>query len=224
MPVQMPLDAMTAEELLEVCTLQTPSKNSDPGPVSKLLGWLDIEASLSITEKKEVFQVISEFADVFALTPAELGHTEQVQHIIDTGDYPLIKQLPHQTSFALRKLTEEMIANIVEEGIVKPSSSPWASPVVLVAKKDSSIGFCVDYHWLNSITRKDTYPLPRVDDSLDLLAQTSHFNTLNLVSGHWQVGKETSSQPQLHFLLTQVYMNSQLCHLDCVMPWQLFKG
>ena len=88
MPVQMPLDAVTAEELSEVCTLQTPSKNSDPGWVSELLGQLDIEASLSITEKEEVCQVISEFAGVFALTLAELGHIEQVQHIIDTGDYP----------------------------------------------------------------------------------------------------------------------------------------
>ena len=75
-PVQMPLDAVTADKLSEVCTLQPPSKISVPGRVSELLEQLDIEASLSITENKEVCQVISEFADVFALTPGELGHME----------------------------------------------------------------------------------------------------------------------------------------------------
>ena len=194
-PVQMSLDVATAEELSEVCTLQIPSKTSDPGRVSELLGQLD----MSITEKEEVYQVISEFADVFALTQAELGHMEQVQYIIDTGDHPPIKQLPYRTPFALRKLTEEMIAKMLEQGIVKPSSSPWAGPVVLVSKKDGSMRFCVDYRRLNSITRMDTYPLPRVDDSLDLLAQTSHFSTLDLASGYWQVGMEASSQPKTAF-------------------------
>ena len=92
-----------------------------------------------------------------------------------------------------------MIAKMLEQGIVKPSSSPWASPVVLVAKKDGSMRFCEDYRRLNSITRMDTYPLPRVDDSLDLLAQTSHFSTLDLASGYWQVGMEASSQPKTAF-------------------------
>ena len=92
-----------------------------------------------------------------------------------------------------------MTAKMLEQGIVKPSGSPWASPVVLVAKKDSSMRFCVDYCRLNSITRMDTYPLPQVDDSLDLLSQTSHFSTLDLASGYWQVGMEASSQSKTAF-------------------------
>ena len=99
----------------------------------------------------------------------------------------------------MRKLTEEMIAKMLEQGIVKPSGSSWASPVVLVTKKDSSMRFCVDYRRLNSITMMDTYPLPQVDDSLDLLAQTSYFSTLDLASGYWQVSMEASSHQKTAF-------------------------
>ena len=92
-----------------------------------------------------------------------------------------------------------MIAKMLEQKVITPSSSPWASPVVLVAKKDGSTRFCVDYRRLNSITRMDIYPLPRIDDTLDLLAKTKFFSTLDLASGYWQVGMEASSQPKTAF-------------------------
>ena len=83
--------------------------------------------------------------------------------------------------------------------MIKDSNSLWASPVVLVAKKDGSTRFCVDYRCLNSITKLDTFPLPHVDDSLDLLAKTAYFSTLNLASGYWQVGMDPDSQPKTAF-------------------------
>lgn len=60
-----------------------------------------------------------------------------------------------------------MVSDMQKKGVVKPSNSPWASPIVLVPKKDGSLRFCVDFRRLNSITRKDVYPLPRVEDILD---------------------------------------------------------
>ena len=64
--------------------------------------------------------------------------------------------------------------------MVEPSSSPWASPIVLVQK------FCVDYRRLNSLTKLDVFPLPRIDDTLDLLAGKQYFTTLDLAAGYWQ--------------------------------------
>ena len=86
-----------------------------------------------------------------------------------------------------------------QQGIVKPSASPWASPVVLVRKKDGSTRFCVDYRRLNRVTKKNVYPLPRIDDILDTLAQAKYFTTLDLSAGYWQVELDPISQSKTAF-------------------------
>ena len=73
------------------------------------------------------------------------------------------------------------------QGLIEPSENPWACPIVLVRKKDRGLRFCVDCRALNNITRKDSYPLPRIDDTLDTLAGMNWLSALDLKSGYWQV-------------------------------------
>ena len=88
---------------------------------------------------------------------------------------------------------------MLKQGVITNANSPWASPVVLVEKRDRSTRFCVDYHKLNAITKLDSFPLPRVDDSLDLLANTTYFSSLDLASGYWQVEMAPDSQQKTAF-------------------------
>ena len=92
-----------------------------------------------------------------------------------------------------------MVDEMLDKGVIRPSQSPWASPVVLVAKKHGSLRFCVDYRKLNAVTKMDVFPLPRIDDALDMLAHTQYFTTLDLASGYWQVPMERQSQEKTAF-------------------------
>lgn len=76
---------------------------------------------------------------------------------------------------------------MAKNGVIRPSKSPWAAPVVLVPKKDGTTRFCIDYRKLNTITRKDSYPLPRIDDTLDLLGGSQYFTGLDLAGAYWQI-------------------------------------
>ena len=171
-----------------------------PERVEKVIQSLDLSTDdLSPEEVIQLRELISEFADVFALDDSELGCVDTVKHSIDTCDHPPIKQQPYRSPVIYRQRVSEMIDKMREQGVVQPSSSPWASPIVLVPKKDGSQRFCVDYRRLNAITRKDVYPLPRIEDILSALGEARYFSSLDLASGYWQVPLDDDAKQKSAF-------------------------
>ena len=176
-----------------------PSK-CDPSDQNETDVPLDLsDSTLTPPEKAQLLSLINEYRDNFATSPEELGRTGLVTHKIDTGDQPPIRQRPYRVSHQQRTIIEEHVTDMLNRGIIQPSVSPWASPVVLVKKKDNTDRFCVDFRRLNAVTRKDSYPLPRIDDALDALNGTRYFSTMDLMSGYWQVEMDPESREHTAF-------------------------
>ncbi len=133
-------------------------------------------------------QFLRKHAGVFAANDTDLGRTDLVQHNIDTGDALPIRQPPRRMPIAQQADCEVEIQSMLAKGVIERGQSPWASPVVLVRKKDGSLRFYVDYRRLNGVTKFDAYPLPRIDETLETLGGAKWFTTLDLISGYWQVG------------------------------------
>lgn len=94
---------------------------------------------------------------------------------------------------------KDQIKQTLEKGVIKESYSPWAGPTVLVRKKDGSIKICVDYRRLSALTRKDAYPLPRIEESQNALGRAKLFSTLDLVSGYWKVAMDPEDRQKTAF-------------------------
>ena len=126
-----------------------------------------------------LLQTLLPFSDVFE---ESLGHINVIQHKIDTGAALPIRQYPRCLPNAYRQETKNPVADMLRQGVTKPSSGPWASPIILVKKKDGQFRFCIDYRKSNAITKKD--PLPRADDLPDALNGAQYLSTLDLRSGY----------------------------------------
>jgi RNase H-like domain found in reverse transcriptase/Reverse transcriptase (RNA-dependent DNA polymerase)/Aspartyl protease/Zinc knuckle len=135
----------------------------------------------------------------FAFSSSQLGRTNAVRHRIYSGDAIPIKQRPYRHSPKEKKFLQEEVERMLEEEIISVSSSPWTSPVVLVKQKDKT-RICIDYRKLNTVTKKDNYPLPRIDDLLDMLKNSSWYTSLDLASGYWQVEMNPEDKEKTAFI------------------------
>ena len=133
-------------------------------------------------------KLLNTYSDVFSKDETDIGCTDLVLHEIpiNTGSKP-IKIPPRRLGAEKDAEVERQVQDLVRRGLIEPSESSWSAPTVLVKKRDGSWRLCIDYRQLNSITKKDAYPLPRIDDSIDALSGSTYFSTLDLVSGYWQV-------------------------------------
>ena len=131
------------------------------------------------------------------------GHTTSVQHEILISDARLVRCGSRRLAPVGLCTEQTCVKEMLLGGQIEPSDSPWASPVVLVTKKDRSTRFCVDYRRLNSLIIKDAYPLPHIDDSLRLLGNQQWFSTMDLASGYRQVAMSVEAKRKAAFVTNE---------------------
>lgn len=124
---------------------------------------------------------------MFAVCDEDLGFPDQVEHEIPLVDETPVSQPYRRIPPNQYQEVREHISVLLRKGVIQESSSSYASPVVLVRKSDGSLRLCVDYRQLNLKTRRDAFPLPRIDESLDALSGAKFFSTIDLASGYHQV-------------------------------------
>lgn len=146
---------------------------------------------VDIDDKAKIKGLLYRFKDLFFVEGQEIGCTSHVKHSIPTGDALPIKRPPYRVPYALRPVMEEHINDMCKKGIIRPSSSPWNSACLLVPKRSldgkPKFRFCTDFRALNAVTKKDSYPLPLISDTLDMLGNAKYFTTLDLAAGYHQV-------------------------------------
>ena len=195
-----PLEVLDGVNMVEPALDANPPSRSpkDVGKaVEELMG--DI-SGLSREEHAKLKRILHQFADVISIGDGDLGHTNVLRHKIDTGDALPVHQPARRLPFNQRDMVQKMLQGMLRQGIVEPSGGAWASPIVLVKNKDGSFRFCVDFRRLNSVTKKDVHPLPRIDDALDTLAGSRWFSTLDLASCYWQVEMDPADREKTAFI------------------------
>ncbi len=155
----------------------------------------------SARDKAKIRRLINEYSDIFVQSDMDLGMAHGVKHSIDVGQARPVRQRPRRLPHVKQEEADHQLKGMLGKGIVEPSTSPWASPIVLVTKKDGTMRFCVDYRRLNDVTVKDAYPLPRIDDSLRSLSGAKYFCVMDMASGYWQVELDESAREKSAFVV-----------------------
>ena len=158
------------------------------------------DVTLPEVEDKTLRQLLEEYKDLFRNSP---GVTTLTHHFIPTSGSP-IRVPPRRIPAEYRQEVDKLIKDMLAEGIIEESSSPWMAPAVYTKKKSGKIRLCVDYRALNKNTVKDAYPLPLPDEVQDRLSGCGMFSTLDLQSGYWQLPVHHSDCEKQPSVLGQV--------------------
>lgn len=162
------------------------SQASSEAPLPDSVQAVDMSA-LTPLEQDKVRSLLRQYESVFSTHDGDLGCTNLITHEI-----PLLDEVPVRQRFR-RLLPSEYeavkahIRQLLDSQVIQESSSPYASPIVVVKNKDGSIHLCIDYRQLNNKTRRDAFPLPRIEESLAALPGAKWFSTMDLASGYNQV-------------------------------------
>lgn len=159
-----------------------------------------INQDITHNQREEVLSLLLEFEDCFATDIHDVGHCNVAEHEINTGSAKPIHLHPYNSAWKEREIIQAQVEDMLKSGIIEPSDSPWSSPVVLVKKKTGDWRFCVDYRRLNSVTIRDVYPLPRIQNALGRLEGSQYFSIMDLQSGYHQVPLKPEDRSETAFI------------------------
>ena len=166
---------------------------------------LKIGKLLNGNQRNLLLAVLKKNENAFQWNANEIGRTKLVEHCIPTGNSSPIQQRQYPIPSIAREHMNTQINEMLEKDFIRPSTSPWRSPVLLVKKKmaDGSIGyrFCIDLKKVNSVTLKDSYSLPRISDSVDALSGAKYFTKLDVDRAFWQVGLREEDKCKTAFVM-----------------------
>jgi len=142
-------------------------------------------AHLSPEQRRELLQLLDEFKDLFSDRP---GLCDTVVHRIQTTvDFVPRQMRPYRVPEAVKPEVDRQISELLDMGLIRPSNSPMASPIVCVAKKDGGVRIACDYRYLNSFTVGDAFPMPTIDEVLRNVGKGRFISTFDAKSGYWQI-------------------------------------
>ncbi|KAK3090518.1 hypothetical protein FSP39_012438 [Pinctada imbricata] len=159
-------------------------KNAFPGDASESIENLKFGINLSQEQKEELRSLCAKYSDVFTDKPGRCTLTE---HRIRTTTETPISQKPYRIPYAKQEQVKKALNDMLEQGQITQSKSPWSSPIVLVNKPDGSLRMCIDYRKLNEVTISDAYPVPRISDILEKVGNAKYLSRFDLTKGYWQV-------------------------------------
>lgn len=142
---------------------------------------------VSELDKQRLLDLLKKYQHCFASSLKELGCTNKTEMHIELNSTRPVVYRPYRLSHHERGKVRSMVEEMLDAGVVKESLSEYASPILLVRKKDGSMRMCVDYRMLNSVTVKERYPMPVIEDEIARLTGQACFITLDLASGYYQV-------------------------------------
>ena len=162
------------------------------GGLDRLKEWLPKLA-------KKVVALLLEFHHVFSLEPNEIGCTDATKHVIELMKDEPFKERFHRITPPLVDEVRQDIQEMLDGGAIRLSQTPWCNAVVLVRKKDGLLRFCIDFRRLNARTKKDAYPLPRMQETMESMVGAQHFSCMDLKSGFWQIKMDEESRQYTTF-------------------------
>ncbi|CAM5132822.1 unnamed protein product [Eretmochelys imbricata] len=158
---------------------------------------VNLSMTLECMQRQQIKELCTSYALTFTATP---GLTERAYHSIDTSNAHPIKVQPYQGSPQATTAIEREIQDMLQMGVIRPSGSAWASPVVLVPKPDGEIRQSMEKRKLNAVTRPDNYPLPHTYELSENLGRAQFISTLDLTKGYWQVPLDESAKERSAFI------------------------